>query len=145
LIEATECFFGVNVDPTVDQCSYVWFIYIWALVFNVASNVLSLTVLKYASASTSVIVTAAVLPTSAVLYLWPFLAGLATVKTISVETIVSIPMVMLGIVVYRLVAERSTKMKTPSLIAKPSSELSIQTPIQEETDPLLDHTPYQIL
>jgi len=140
LLDATECFLGMNVNPTVDHCNYAWFLYFWTLIFNIIYNILSLALTKYVSASTTVVASAAVVPVSAVMYLWPFLAGLATISNISVETIVAIPVVMIGIVVYRLVDEQS-KVKTPEMIAEPASRLFVQNSIQEETDPLLNRTP----
>eukprot|EP00475_Leptophrys_vorax_P038553 TRINITY_DN6820_c0_g1_i4.p1 TRINITY_DN6820_c0_g1~~TRINITY_DN6820_c0_g1_i4.p1 ORF type:complete len:439 (+),score=77.41 TRINITY_DN6820_c0_g1_i4:73-1317(+) len=103
LSDASTCFFlGENPRPgSPDICEGVLLLFIVYLVFNVAFNQLQLVVFKSGSSVLVAVASTAKLPLVDILLLWGLLAGEAQIQSITVNDIIALIIIIIGICTYR--------------------------------------------
>merc|ERR1712054_589302 len=130
---ASACFCGLGSDT----CKDTWLPYIFFVTNNILFNVLSLAVIKYASGAVSFLVAAAQVPLSAFLFLVPMFAGPVARHSINIRKVVSLGIVALGILFYRLHSEVQTS-PSPKLLGIQSSHTSPVYSINIQEDDIFD-------
>eukprot|EP01130_Rhizamoeba_saxonica_P000714 TRINITY_DN10645_c0_g1_i1.p1 TRINITY_DN10645_c0_g1~~TRINITY_DN10645_c0_g1_i1.p1 ORF type:complete len:391 (-),score=10.44 TRINITY_DN10645_c0_g1_i1:97-1104(-) len=107
IVDGVLCFCGVDSEYSSGNCDFTIAVYLFFLVMNLIKILSALLLIKYISAAVSAVASTCVVPVSSILYLIPYIAGEAAVIKISWFTVFSIFFVCLGMLVYRIKAEKS--------------------------------------
>ena len=104
LVGATECFFGINKD--FPECDNAWIVYSVYILFNVMVNVLMLYLFQKGSAVLAIVTSTASLILVNLTFHVPLIAGEALESRFSPYNLLALAMIAVGIIIYRLRAER---------------------------------------
>jgi len=106
-----NCFFDLDNGNQNIDCNNTLLLYAILLAANIVGEITSLSILKYISAGAYAIGSAALLPTTSLLFMIKFLAGSAVVSNLSTQTIFSLAVITIGIILYRYKPEAKMKRK----------------------------------
>lgn len=110
---AMMCFLG-HTDSNINDgaCSFSWLVFCFFIIFNVAFNVLIFYVMKRGSATLAVIASTTTLALTSLGYHIPLLAGVAKVGTFDIYGVISLIVIILAVLVYKIHDEIPRKTDT---------------------------------
>lgn len=103
MVDATMCFFGsTDADPSDEACQFAWIVFGFFIVFNIAFNVLIFYVMQRGSATLAVIASTSTLALTSLGYHIPLLAGEAKVGAFNIYGVISLIVIIIAILVYKI-------------------------------------------